>query len=237
MTATHDTGDPVSAAGQVPDAVRAGGLVVWVLPDAAPLPAWANHPHPLAAAELARVARTRHPRAREQFVRGRTVIRAALSLALGVPPHRVPIVLTLDGKPHLDPAAGLPPLHFNVSHTDGAAVFAVGPVPVGVDVECVQADRDLTGLVDRFFAVEEREQFHRLPAPLRPAGFLRGWTCKEALLKGVGSGVRDLQNCAVDLDPRCQPGVRRCPPGGGAWELTCWGVSDRIAAAAAVRVG
>lgn len=217
---------------ELPDALRSppGEPVVWAVADADPLPAWAD-PTALTTTELERVARTTHPRARAQFVRGRIVLRAALGLLLGLPPPRVPLVLTADGKPVLDPAAGCD-LHFNVSHTDGVAVFAVGPVPVGVDVETHRDGRDLFGLVDRFFTPDERAQFRALPAELRAAAFLRGWTGKEAILKGVGCGVRELANCAVDLDPRRPPAVRRSPDGTD-WKLTGW-VEAEVAFAVAV---
>jgi 4'-phosphopantetheinyl transferase len=150
-------------------------------------------------------------------------------LWLGVPPQAVPLVVTADGKPVLE---GIADKHFNVSHTDGAAVFALGDVPVGVDVERHSATRDLTGLVKRYFTPDEVEQFHRLPSELRQAAFLRGWTCKEAILKGIGCGVRELANCAVDLDPTRPPRVVRSPV--GEWRLTTWEVSDGVVAAAAV---
>lgn len=217
----------------VPDLLRSppGEPVVWAVADADPLPAWVV-PDALTATELERVARTTHPRAKAQFVRGRTVLRAALGLTLGLTPHHVPLALTADGKPVLDPAAGCG-LHFNVSHTDGVAVFAVGPLPVGVDVEAHRDGRDLFGLVDRFFTPDERQQFRALPAELRAAAFLRGWTGKEAILKGVGCGVRELANCAVDLDPRRPPAVRRSPDGAD-WKLTGW-VEAEAAFAVAVR--
>jgi 4'-phosphopantetheinyl transferase len=216
----------------LPDALRSppGEPVVWAVADSDPLPAWATA-DVLTASELERVARTTHPRARVQFVRGRTVLRAALGLLLDLPPHRVPLVLTADGKPVLDPATGFD-LHFNVSHTDGVAMFAVSPVPVGVDVETHRDGRDLFGLVDRFFAPEEREQFRALPTELQAVAFLRGWTGKEAILKGVGCGVRELANCAVDLDPRRPPAVRRAPDGAD-WKLTGWAEAE-VAFAVAV---
>jgi 4'-phosphopantetheinyl transferase len=216
-----------------PDLLRSpsGESVVWAVADADPLPAWVAA-DALTPSELERVARTTHPQARAQFVRGRTVLRAALGVRLALPPHSVPLVLTADGKPVLDPAIGFD-LHFNVSHTDGVALFAVGPVPVGVDVEVHRDGRDLFGLVDRFFTPDEREQFRALPAELRAAAFLRGWTGKEAILKGVGCGVRELANCAVDLDPRRPPAVRRSPDGAD-WKLTGW-VEAEVAFAVAVR--
>jgi 4'-phosphopantetheinyl transferase len=204
------------------------GVLVLTLPDASPLPEWVT-PDPFTAPELARLARTTHPKAREQFRRGRAVLRSALGLWLDLPPRSVPLVSTADGKPVLDGIGGR---HFNVSHTDGAAVFALSDVPVGVDVERHSPTRELAGLVRRYFTPEEVEQFHALPDEAKPAAFLRGWTCKEAILKGIGCGVRELANCAVDLDPTRPPRVLRSPA--GVWHLTTWEVAEGVVAATAV---
>lgn len=215
----------------LPDAVAAvRGTLVFTLPDSAPLPAWVD-PHPFTQTELARLSRTTHPKAREQFARGRAVLRSALGLWLGLPPPAVPLLTTADGKPVLEEGDGR---HFNVSHTDGAAVFALSDRPVGVDVERHSPARDLPGLVRRYFTPEENEQFAALPEGVRASAFLRGWTCKEAILKGIGCGVRELANCAVDLDPTRPPRTLRTPAGCGTWELTTWAVADGLAAAVAV---
>ena len=199
---------------------------VWLLPDADPLPGWVD-PDALTADELDRLGRTRHPVAREHFRRGRLTVRSLLAVTLGCHPRDVPLAISADGKPICDG------IHFNVSHTAGLVAVAVGPVPVGIDVEAADAGRDIVGLVNRFFAEEEREQFARLPERLHRVAFLRGWTCKEALLKGIGSGVRDLHNCAVCLDPDQPPRVLRSPLPG--WSLTTW-TEGEIGVAVAVSV-
>lgn len=186
---------------------------IWLFPDATPLPEWVV-PDALSADELDRYHRTRHPAAREHFRRGRLAVRSLLAVTLGCHPREVAFAVSADGKPLCDG------VHFNVSHTAGLVAVAVGPVPVGIDVETTDAGRDIAGLVNRFFAPEERAQFAALPERLRRSAFLRGWTCKEALLKGIGSGVRDLQNCAVCLDPDAPPRVIRSPDAG--WHLTTW---------------
>jgi 4'-phosphopantetheinyl transferase len=221
----------------VPDVLGSHEPVVWIAPDSVSLPNWANHPSALTPEEQERAKRIRHVRTQTQFIRGRTMIRAALSFVLGIPPEQIPITTTPEGKPILDPTAGFGELHFNVSHTEGAAMFGIGTTPLGVDAEVHREGRDLTGLVDRYFSADECEQFMSLPDHLRAAGFLRGWTCKEALLKGIGTGMRDLSNCAVVLDPRRPPAVCRHPPNSGVWELECWSISDQLAAAVAVRIG
>ncbi len=204
------------------------GTLVLTLPDADPLPDWVAF-DPFTAPELARLNRTTHAKAREQFRRSRAVLRSALGLWLDLPPQSVPLVATADGKPVLE---GIEGKHFNVSHTDGAALFALSVVPVGADVERHSPTRDLPGLVKRYFTPEENEQFDGLPDDAKPAAFLRGWTCKEAILKGIGCGVRELANCCVDLDPTRPPRVLRSPA--GVWHLTTWEVSDGLAAAVAV---
>jgi phosphopantetheinyl transferase len=83
------------------------------------------------------------------------------------------------------------------------------------------AGRDIHGLVHRWFTKVEQQQFATLPAELLGEAFLRGWTCKEAVLKALGTGVRDLQNVSVDLDPRHPPSVLECP-GSNCWQLGCW---------------
>lgn len=221
----------IDTAAALPAAVRTlRGTLVFTLSDADPLPDWVT-PDPFTDTELARLHRTTHPKAREQFRRGRSVLRSALGLWLGLPPREVPLTTTADGKPVLDGIAGR---HFNVSHTDGAALFALSDAPIGVDVERHSLTRDLAGLVRRYFTPEECEQFFALPEDAKPTAFLRGWTCKEAILKGIGCGVRELANTAVDLDPTSPPRTLRTPAGCGAWELTTWEVTAGIAAAVAI---
>jgi 4'-phosphopantetheinyl transferase len=137
----------------------------------------------------------------------------------------VEVALTLGeyGKPM---ASGI---HFNMSHTEGVMVLAVGRGVVGIDVEVPATGRDIHGLVNRWFTEAERRQFAALPAAIQPEAFLRGWTCKEAVLKALGTGVRDLQNVSVDLDPRQPPRVLECP-GSVRWELECWSVGEAHAA-------
>lgn len=209
------------------------GPRIFTLPDSAALPDWVDTDC-FTPAELARLHRTTHPKAREQFRRGRAVLRSALGLWVGLPPQAVPLALTADGKPVLE---GMEGKHFNLSHTDGLALFAFNEVPVGVDVERHSPTRDLPGLVRRYFTPEECEQFFALPEAVRPAAFLRGWTCKEAILKGIGCGVRELANCAVDLDPAATPRVLRLPSGCGWWELVTWTVAEGLMAAVAHRSG
>lgn len=147
-------------------------------------------------------------------------------------PAEVPLGVEPDGKPVLANAS----LHFNVTHSGERGLIAVANRRVGVDLERMRPVPNAAGLVDRFFGPEEREQFAALPDELKLAGFFRGWTCKEALLKAVGTGIQNVDKCVVDLDPRRPPAVIRFdhPPECGTWQLAAWEPEAHYVAAVAI---
>ena len=205
-----------------------GGAVIWLIRDAEALPTWVCGIDCLSEYEQARAANIRHPLAHAQFLRGRVILRSALANWVNRTPAEIVIRLTTDGKPVLDRAG----VHFNMSHTAGFALFGIGPRPLGVDIETADPKRDCDGLMRRYFLPAEQEQYFRLPPTRRPEAFLRGWTCKEALLKAIGSGVRDLQNCRVNLNPDEAPAVFESP-GTGSWILEAGEVKPGVAWAVA----
>ena len=184
--------------------------------------------------ERARAERFRLARVRDQFVAARGHLRALLGRYLGLEPRAVPVLYADGGKPHLPEGY---PLHFNVSHTDGLAVFAVGRSRVGVDVERVRPIPDADGLVTRFFSRRECDQFHALPPHVRPGAFLRAWTRKEAVLKAIGRGVQSLDCCDVtfaDDEPPALLELEGDRSAGARWELFAWEPAPGYLAAGAV---
>jgi 4'-phosphopantetheinyl transferase len=186
--------------------------------------------------ERTRAERFRLARVRDQFVAARGQLRALLGRYLGLEPRAVPVLYADGGKPHLP--AGYP-LHFNLSHTDGLAVFAVGHSRVGVDVERVRPIPDADGLVSRFFTRRECEQFQALPPSARPGAFLRAWTRKEAVLKAIGRGVQSLDCCEVtfaDGEPPALIELEGDRSAGGRWRLFGWEPAPGYLAAGAVEM-
>ena len=156
--------------------------------------------------ERARAERFRVARAYHQFVTTRGLLRLMLGRYFGMPPADVPITYSGVGKPVV---AGLPASpHFNVSHTDGLALIAFAHRPVGVDVERIRVMDDPEGLVARFFSQAESERYRSLDPGRQPAGFFRGWTCKEAVLKAAGLSVGFLDE--FERRARSRPS-RRAP--------------------------
>lgn len=199
---------------------------------------------PLAAEELrdcltgeerVRADRYRVEKARQQFELTRGLLRSLLGRLLNVRPVDVPLGLTGIGKPILQEHGSR--LEFNVSHTDGLALIALGGRPLGVDVERLRPMADADGLVSRFFSSVEQTRFRSLAPEIRLAGFFRGWTCKEAVIKAAGLSVSCLDGFDVELDPGQSArlvGARHPQVAGSDWGLAAWQPQEGYAAAIAV---
>jgi 4'-phosphopantetheinyl transferase len=212
-----------------PDVVR-----VWVAALDQPPCAAADLAAALTPPERDRAERYRAGPVRQQFVVGRGLLRRALGACLGLPPHAVPITYTEAGKPVL---VGPAPPYFNLTHTTGLVLIAVGPRRVGIDVERVRALPDADGLIERFFSAAERAEYRDLPGDRRPAAFLRGWVCKEAVIKAAGASVQFLEGFDVQLDPARPAAVlaaRHAAVACTAWAVADWEPAPGFTAAIAV---
>lgn len=177
--------------------------------------------------ERTRAARLRLPMHRDTFVAARAFLRAVLARCLGADAASLCFGATAHGKPYLlEPTA---PLHFNLAHTGSVALLAVGvDTAVGVDVERVRADLDLTGIARRFFRPEESAALEALPAVRRTDAFFAVWTRKEALLKALGKGIAGgVDRFGVTVEPDAP--ARVVAAAGGPLEAARWWVADLAA--------
>lgn len=137
------------------------------------------------------------PRGGERVL-ARRLLEAALERERGLRPLPE-IVRAEGGKPYFPE---YPRIHFNLSHSRGAAVCALSGAPVGIDVEALRAPpRHLA-------AGMEAEEFFRL------------WTAKEATAKLLGRGIAALRTQTPDRRCQCLEGflpgciVTVCPAAG-----------------------
>ena len=63
---------------------------------------------------------------------------------------------------------------------------------LGVDLEKVRTIHEADRIVASFFSPAEHAEFATIPDHLKPVAFFRGWTRKEAILKGLGIGLAGL---------------------------------------------
>jgi len=138
---------------------------------------------------------------RRRFVRAHAGLRLFLALCLEVEPATVRYETGVHGKPRLLP--GLPPLEFNLSHSEELGLLAVARDRwVGVDVEHVRDLPDAMSIADTHFTSAESKALRSLPPPELRETFFRYWARKEAVIKAGGEGLgRALDSFDVDGAP------------------------------------
>ncbi|MDX1935258.1 MAG: 4'-phosphopantetheinyl transferase superfamily protein [Capsulimonadales bacterium] len=194
----------------------------------------------LSAGEAARAARFHFERDRNRYVVGRGLLREILSRYTGIAPNALRLETTAEGKPYLADRSGPASLHFNVSHSEDRAVYAVlRDHAVGVDIERIRTDFEVTELAGSYFSVPEIRELASLPTADRHAAFFGFWARKEAYLKALGTGLLcPLREFAVSLT---SPEVRRLTPSGEPIDVSEWWVhplalADGFASAIALPV-
>jgi 4'-phosphopantetheinyl transferase len=159
--------------------------------------------------ELERLARLQGSDVGRRWLVSRGALREILAQRLGVGPAEVRLRLDDHGRPRLDPDAHGDELDFNLSHSaDLALVATVRGSRVGIDVERLRPGRNPLRVADRFFSPAEVAALRAFPPDDRPAAFLRYWTAKEALAKGLGLG---LQAPRGELELAVMPGGTMMP--------------------------
>lgn len=164
----------------------------------------------LAPDERERAVRFHFQRDHDRFTVARGLLRGILGGYLGsgpehssLGPERLRFEYGAQGKPSLAAEHNPAGLRFNVSHSEGVALFAVTRGrEVGVDVERVSARVSCEEIAGRFFSPREVEDLRALPPPLREAAFFNCWTRKEAYIKARGEGLSlPLDGFDVSLAP------------------------------------
>lgn len=157
----------------------------------------------LADDERGRAQRFIFERDRDRFVAARGILRDLLGVYLGCPPRAIRFAYGPEGKPALASDPMQTPLCFNLSHSHGFAVFAIGRSrDIGIDLELIRPDFGGEDIAKRYFSPKEVAELRRLPPGLREEGFFLCWTRKEAYIKAKGEGLHiALDSFDVSLSP------------------------------------
>jgi 4'-phosphopantetheinyl transferase len=187
--------------------------------------------------ERARAARFRVAAAARRFVAARGQVRQVLAHLLQCAPAALRFEYNAYGKPGLAGAGQPGALSFNVSHSAGIGLLAVGTaLPLGIDIEQFNPRADHDAIARHFFAAGEVAAYSSLPAGERAAAFYRCWTRKEAVIKAHGAGLSlPLASFDVTLLPADLPRLVRAEGfDPSAWRLFDIAVPAGFAAALAV---
>lgn len=136
----------------------------------------------LGAAEMARFQRFVRPLRQRQFLIGRLLLRCVLSQSFGVRPQSISLIERADNAPLLKWQGAAP--FFSISHSGPWVACALSPdTPVGLDIEVVDASRDLDALSAQAFDAADLAHFFRQTATERLQTFYQLWSRKEARYK------------------------------------------------------
>ena len=150
-------------------------------------------------AEKSRARRFTQSTHHNQYVHIHAQVRYLLATILMQAPEQIIIKRSPQGKPYL---VEYPNIAFNLSHTNEYFLFAISEnCNLGVDIEKCKSRPNMEGLVNKCFAITERDYWHTISQQDQPSVFYQFWTRKEAFVKATGSGiVLGLEQCVVDVN-------------------------------------
>ncbi len=153
----------------------------------------------LSEEEQAQAGRLRQPADRDRFILGRGLARRLLAQATGQPARALAFSHNSHGKPQL---LGAERVAFNISHSGDLVAIALGrDCELGIDVERHRPDLDVGALGRFIFTETEMAAVQSGDGRARIAGFFRQWVFKEALVKGLGTGLaRDPKRFQIRID-------------------------------------
>ena len=148
----------------------------------------------------AEVERMRFEGDKKRSVLGEWLARKAVSALCGLSEKDILFAKTENGKPYCLNAETF----FSISHCKDMAVCVAHNGEIGIDVELI---RDIDYRITRFACVDadldylnsaESEEEKQLR-------FFRIWTAKEAYVKYIGTGIRDLKTISyAEIAKHCQ---------------------------------
>ena len=142
---------------------------------------------------------------RRHFIVARGLLRAILARYLARDAAALRFTYNAYGKPGLVVEAVDASLSFNMTHSQGMALYAITRSwAVGIDLEWIKEDIESEQIAGRFFSPYEITMLQSVPRELQPQAFFDCWTRKEAYIKARGMGLA----LALDLfDVSLIPGM------------------------------
>jgi 4'-phosphopantetheinyl transferase len=163
---------------------------------------------------------------RRHFAVCRGILRSIISRYVDVKASSISFMYGPNGKPALGDLHCGESLYFNLSHSEGLALYVFSrDQELGVDVECTRDINEVEQIAKRIFSKREIEIFLSLPEKAKKDAFFNCWTRKEAFVKALGVGLSlPLDNFEVTFIPVEQSRLIRVE--GDINEISLWSVHD-----------
>ncbi len=176
--------------------------------------------------EATKAMHFRFEKDRKHWIVAHGILRILISRYVNKDPSQLRFGFNAYGKPFLTFPSLSPTLHFNLSHSEGLALYAFSySRQIGIDVEYKRTDIDYDSLANVSFSPDEQSRLHSLPDTMKRDAFFNCWTRKEAYVKAKGKGLSIPTN---QFDVTFMPGEpasllrsREDPQ-----EITCWSLQE-----------
>ena len=153
----------------------------------------------LSSDELKRMKRFHFKRDEDRFIAARGILRVIMSYYIEKSPEEISFEYTSQGKPIVTENPGSDTIHFNLSHSNRFALYAVTfNSSIGIDIEFIRTDAVVEQIAQKFFSQNEIRAIQNIQEKNRTKLFFQYWTRKEALLKAAGDGISS-QMCQFDV--------------------------------------
>ena len=180
----------------------------------------------LSGEEIKKSTCYRFERDRKRYIARQAFLRIILGYYLDCETRHINFSYGPYGKPRVQDDISSTGIHFNLSHSNGLALFAVTrDVEIGIDLEMIKPLSDLEGIVTNFFSPSEIAEFYKVTANERLFAFYNCWTRKEAFIKAIGKGLTyDLSEFDVSLAP--DKPARILSISGNTEQAACWSLAE-----------
>jgi 4'-phosphopantetheinyl transferase len=171
----------------------------------------------LSETEMLRYQRFLRPLRQREFLLGRILLRFAISRLAGIAPDAVHVTERKDQAPLVQlPGTGAVCPRFSLSHSRGWVACAASiDTALGLDIEVLDAGRDVDAIGRAAFSEAESSWLSGSPAKDKVADFYALWSSKEALFK-----LMSLHGSGTSLPELVAAGTRlRSGPG---WHARTW---------------
>lgn len=140
---------------------------------------------------------------RKRFIVRRGILRMILGCYLSTEPSQLQFCYGKNEKPALADTFSKGKVRFNLSHSEGLALYAfTRDCEIGVDIEHIRDISEMKQIAERFFSARENSVFRALPKSKKKEAFFNCWTRKEAFIKAIGDGLSwPLDGFDVSLVP------------------------------------
>jgi 4'-phosphopantetheinyl transferase len=206
--------------------LKEGEIHIWCVGLEQPLSRLQKFSQILNADERRRAERFLFEQDRRYFVSRHGTLRTILGRYLKIAPSELNFHHGTHGKPALAWTSYEAPIHFNLSHSRGVALFGfTRGHAIGVDIEYLHDIPEMEQIAERFFSMKENEVFRTLPRSQKKEAFFHCWTCKEAFMKAIGDGLsRPLDTFDISLVPG-EP-TKLLSIEGDSKEASQWSIQD-----------